>query len=127
MAGQNSSWRAPSAHHHPGLRTVRLGAGQDWPEYRIRRLRKSEVRVLPGCGKGRRRSSLPGTIRKHNHPGRHRRLDVRATVSPWPERPVVDDDLGDRKSTRLNSSHLGISYAVFCLEKKKIKRTTPRS
>src|SRR5258705_3149548 len=26
---------------------------------------------------------------------------------------------GDRKSTRLNSSHLGISYAVFCLEKKK--------
>src|SRR5437899_6134457 len=32
------------------------------------------------------------------------------------------DDLGgadlDRKSTRLNSSHLGISYAVFCLKKK---------
>src|SRR5205814_7828576 len=29
--------------------------------------------------------------------------------------------LADRKSTRLNSSHLGISYAVFCL-KKKIKQ-----
>src|SRR5437899_12910607 len=30
----------------------------------------------------------------------------------------------DRKSTRLNSSHLGISYAVFCLKKKKkIKQT----
>src|SRR5436853_4236897 len=29
-------------------------------------------------------------------------------------------DVGqDRKSTRLNSSHLGISYAVFCLKKKK--------
>src|SRR5262245_65107102 len=26
----------------------------------------------------------------------------------------------DRKSTRLNSSHLGISYAVFCLKKKRI-------
>src|SRR5258705_3056917 len=26
----------------------------------------------------------------------------------------------DRKSTRLNSSHLGISYAVFCLKKKKL-------
>src|SRR5437899_8028595 len=26
----------------------------------------------------------------------------------------------DRKSTRLNSSHLGISYAVFCLKKKNI-------
>src|SRR5205814_3836755 len=29
----------------------------------------------------------------------------------------------DRKSTRLNSSHLGISYAVFCLKKKKKNRT----
>src|SRR5947199_576242 len=29
----------------------------------------------------------------------------------------------DRKSTRLNSSHLGISYAVFCLKKKKKKRS----
>src|SRR5699024_11792618 len=28
--------------------------------------------------------------------------------------------LGDRKSTRLNSSHVSISYAVFCLKKKKI-------
>src|SRR5438045_4613536 len=34
----------------------------------------------------------------------------------------------DRKSTRLNSSHLGISYAVFCLKKKKtpIQRTRVR-
>src|SRR5256885_11622449 len=32
---------------------------------------------------------------------------------------VRDVDLGDRKSTRLNSSHLVISYAVFCLKKKK--------
>src|SRR2546426_1964475 len=29
----------------------------------------------------------------------------------------------DRKSTRLNSSHLVISYAVFCLKKKKKKKT----
>src|SRR2546430_11460631 len=31
----------------------------------------------------------------------------------------------DRKSTRLNSSHSQISYAVFCLKKKKGIRTTP--
>src|SRR5256885_6406620 len=31
---------------------------------------------------------------------------------------------GDRKSTRLNSSHLVISYAVFCLKKKKKYRCT---
>src|ERR1035441_10777292 len=30
----------------------------------------------------------------------------------------------DRKSTRLNSSHLGISYAVFCLKKKKKQKNT---
>src|SRR5690554_7049915 len=30
--------------------------------------------------------------------------------------------LVDRKSTRLNSSHVRISYAVFCLKKKKIKK-----
>src|SRR5205814_1596470 len=66
-------------------------------------------------------------------------------VLPWSDRPLVTrnlasvedgiDDAGfsvarlitnpwifleDRKSTRLNSSHLGISYAVFCLKKKKI-------
>src|SRR5438874_9852571 len=29
---------------------------------------------------------------------------------------------GDRKSTRLNSSHVEISYAVFCLKKKKTKK-----
>src|SRR2546426_709932 len=35
--------------------------------------------------------------------------------------PQQRDDLIDRKSTRLNSSHLVISYAVFCLKKKKKK------
>src|SRR5690606_41823693 len=30
-------------------------------------------------------------------------------------------NLADRKSTRLNSSHVKISYAVFCLKKKKVK------
>src|SRR5256885_3243679 len=35
------------------------------------------------------------------------------------ERPLRDGWGVDRKSTRLNSSHLVISYAVFCLKKKK--------
>src|SRR3712207_8406605 len=34
---------------------------------------------------------------------------------------------GDRKSTRLNSSHANISYAVFCLKKKKTNRSELRS
>src|SRR5471030_3347630 len=42
----------------------------------------------------------------------------------WTRRQSADQNwpslaAPDRKSTRLNSSHLGISYAVFCLKKKK--------
>src|SRR3712207_8161997 len=42
-----------------------------------------------------------------------------------PSSPVVprEDYVSDRKSTRLNSSHANISYAVFCLKKKKNQHT----
>src|SRR3712207_7771295 len=40
-------------------------------------------------------------------------------VKPSEMTPLaLDDTLRDRKSTRLNSSHANISYAVFCLKKK---------
>src|SRR3712207_7056926 len=38
--------------------------------------------------------------------------------------PAVEEVARDRKSTRLNSSHANISYAVFCLKKKKKKSIT---
>src|SRR3712207_8855744 len=41
-------------------------------------------------------------------------------ASAWPGDELVAAYLGDRKSTRLNSSHANISYAVFCLKKKNI-------
>src|SRR5262245_62580926 len=44
--------------------------------------------------------------------GRHDRRIAR------PDRRRRSHPVEDRKSTRLNSSHLGISYAVFCLKKK---------
>src|SRR3989442_5430238 len=45
-----------------------------------------------------------------------------ALSKPWMVEPVPDNfsfrhGLEDRKSTRLNSSHVRISYAVFCLKK----------
>src|SRR5258708_21427469 len=48
--------------------------------------------------------------------------------SPWPRprRARPRKASGDRKSTRLNSSHQIISYAVFCLKKKKKKKVTDR-
>src|SRR5688572_25855371 len=54
---------------------------------------------------------------------------VEAEVAAWiDDHAHLKDDQGrrqvvDRKSTRLNSSHSQISYAVFCLKKKKTKRT----
>src|SRR2546430_9810625 len=43
-----------------------------------------------------------------------------------PNHKVINEGIRDRKSTRLNSSHSQISYAVFCLKKKKReKRTLP--
>src|ERR1039458_7186881 len=43
-------------------------------------------------------------------------------TSPW--ECCSGSPIADRKSTRLNSSHLGISYAVFCLKEKKKKSIT---
>src|SRR5437762_9407494 len=54
-----------------------------------------------------------GRLRRRRGPGGGRP----AVVGPGPPR----QDLVDRKSTRLNSSHRCISYAVFCLKKKKRK------
>src|SRR3989442_9821692 len=52
-----------------------------------------------------------------------------ALLGHLPHRVVIDTlggsvhaiGIGDRKSTRLNSSHVRISYAVFCLKKKKTR------
>src|SRR3712207_8855183 len=70
-----------------------------------------------------------GLPARHGHP---RAGGDRPASPPQPRRPVLGGDpaaqarLGldgqDRKSTRLNSSHANISYAVFCLKKKKKKK-----
>src|SRR5688572_32200293 len=55
-----------------------------------------------------------------------RRRPLRAGGLRLHERHVRERDQGDqadRKSTRLNSSHSQISYAVFCLKKKKKQKT----
>src|SRR5258708_9169819 len=44
--------------------------------------------------------------------------------SSWRKAAISISASADRKSTRLNSSHQIISYAVFCLKKKKNRKTT---
>src|SRR5947199_3329800 len=49
-----------------------------------------------------------------------RRADGQDAAAGAPVQDAFARQRQDRKSTRLNSSHLGISYAVFCLKKKNI-------
>src|SRR2546426_8993869 len=51
----------------------------------------------------------------HSHTRGHREAKTKI-VLPSPQMAGVDGPSPDRKSTRLNSSHLVISYAVFCLK-----------
>src|SRR3712207_8685059 len=53
---------------------------------------------------------------RHREPGR--RLGETLRASPPPRSVDLRRTGKDRKSTRLNSSHANISYAVFCLKKK---------
>src|SRR3712207_8693621 len=64
------------------------------------------------------RRGLPLPARPLVHRARHggRQIRARKRVRRGDGR---DDGGRDRKSTRLNSSHANISYAVFCLKKKK--------
>src|SRR5262245_65305927 len=84
--------------------------------------------------------SRDGGVHGRQQPRREREVDERRLQSrrAEPAREPAAAQLGagapdeqqlvarglDRKSTRLNSSHLGISYAVFCLKKKKTNTNT---
>src|SRR5438309_6762781 len=56
--------------------------------------------------------------------GDHLAAQLRAVDADGVVGAVADVGVRDRKSTRLNSSHSSISYAVFCLKKKKKKSAT---
>src|SRR5207244_4868394 len=78
------------------------------PEYELRRVKRR---------KGRRSlanfENLPVTTQVY---------ELSAEERTCPGCGVERQESGDRKSTRLNSSHQIISYAVFCLKKKKIEK-----
>src|SRR3712207_8796358 len=78
----------PISHHRPQLARLRADAGRG----------RGDTRVLP-AGAGAELPALPVGC------GRAEPVGARTVTT-------------DRKSTRLNSSHANISYAVFCLKKK---------
>src|SRR2546426_7586306 len=75
---------------------------------------RNEVDWVPISGGGE-PSSVPTAKRAPAHEAPASRAAAKAAIT-------VSQKRRDRKSTRLNSSHLVISYAVFCLKKKKKKR-----
>src|SRR5713101_9224032 len=92
----------------PGLAERTVGV-----EDRVGRGARGDVRRQPGAKPARPPTPGPG-------PGPARRSLGRRSLASRPRLPRQPDLGGqDRKSTRLNSSHMSISYAVFCLKKKK--------
>src|SRR3712207_8226666 len=79
--------------------------------------RSRQPRLLPGAE--------GGDVLRRGPPGRRPELLVAAHQVGVLQRPLRENgeplhhQPRDRKSTRLNSSHANISYAVFCLKKKK--------
>src|SRR5207302_4225307 len=86
-------------HSFPTRRSSDLTVGSPGLSSRVRRRRKESS--VPGSGK--RTDGDAERLKEH----RPRRGSEPGT------------ELSDRKSTRLNSSHVKISYAVFCMKKKK--------
>src|SRR2546429_4457770 len=92
----------------------------------IRRPPRSTLFPYPPLSRSRldrRRAAVPAASRRRCPPHRQIDPDPGAALGVPPRRGP-DEALGDRKSTRLNSSHGYISYAVFCLKKKKKNKIT---
>src|SRR5207249_12218130 len=101
----------PGAQHSASLRAITARQLQALVRQRAHELRSRPSRArasapfLDGGRYGRTRAAE--IVREHH------RYELQVCLEPKKER--------DRKSTRLNSSHVSISYAVFCLKKKKNK------
>src|SRR3712207_8750333 len=78
--------------------------------------RHGRANVLGRCWVRSKTDGAAGSIGKLVGTERARLKRGGGAALPHPDRDLVRD----RKSTRLNSSHANISYAVFCLKKKKI-------
>src|SRR3712207_8560678 len=77
--------------------------------------------ALPARGADRVGLLLPGAALGRPEPRAARAAGAQGAL-PARGDPGLDRLRADRKSTRLNSSHANISYAVFCLKKKQSRR-----
>src|SRR6266540_5287576 len=108
----------------PASWLVRPPEAITWQATRVHGITNQDVAELPGIDAVAEniRAQLDGAVVVAHNAGID--LDVLTRELPgWQPAAVVDTlklaRFRDRKSTRLNSSHITISYAVFCLKKKK--------
>src|SRR3712207_8293697 len=87
-----------------------LSRSREEPLRRAHVVESEAEALLAGAERGARADQPRPAQRVQDRVGRHHRREQRDDDAE-PERE------GDRKSTRLNSSHANISYAVFCLKK----------
>src|SRR5690606_41345153 len=92
-----------------------------FPYTTLFRSRLRRDRAHAGLGLRRRLRTTHRLTPRKEAPTTELRDAAQPTTTRSSARPTHDDEKGalDRKSTRLNSSHVKISYAVFCLKKKK--------
>src|SRR3712207_7195169 len=81
---------------------------------------RSVINAKGGCGKSTLAMNLAAGLAARGHRTLLLDMDPQSQVTQW-----LGAGDGDRKSTRLNSSHANISYAVFCLKKK--QRSSPHN
>src|SRR5690625_5317582 len=127
--------RAPTASRPPtasklkeGRRPAAIRAGRQTPPRPGPQAPALSLVAPTPCASGRTQQSGPGLVAAaalgqvqrpvggfHQHAGR--------LIGLWPGHGEADADGEDRKSTRLNSSHVAISYAVVCLKKNSGRRS----
>src|SRR5215203_2904293 len=133
-AGSEGAANPPLHNHHRRVVLVLLGSqvaapvGEERFEYLLRALAAERPQDFPrpvvAVGHSLPVGPLEETIRAEDERAAGRDLNGRLPVLPLralAQRQAGEGDLrgfSDRKSTRLNSSHANISYAVFCLKKK---------
>src|SRR5205807_5166623 len=93
-------------------------AGCDGSSHQIEGQAVDDAQKIPQSAGGQR-----AALRRSHHSNSHQNF-AECGAARRLHQPAIEKKYGaDRKSTRLNSSHLVISYAVFCLKKKKKKKT----
>src|SRR2546426_3728751 len=115
MFGSRAIILFAAAHCHSGRRAQEARRCPTQKDFGLIRASPTKGDVALPIKQNPRREVEGPSLKEDRLPARARRNGVVNSTRV----PCVGSNGGDRKSTRLNSSHLVISYAVFCLKKKK--------